>query len=112
VSAARAKGTKWETAIVEHLRSEGWPGAERRALLGGGDRGDIAGIVGVVIEAKNCKQARWGEWLDEARRESANASASVGVVWAHRVGRASPGEGFVVMTGATFLRLLKDAGYQ
>jgi len=50
MSAARAKGTAWETAIVGYLRGRGAPHAERRALNGSNDRGDIAGIPGLVIE--------------------------------------------------------------
>ena len=49
MSASKSKGTAWETAIVRFLKDRGWPNAERRALGGANDRGDIAGVVGVVF---------------------------------------------------------------
>lgn len=111
MSKQRDKGTKWETAIVDYLRTKGFPHAERRALHGTHDLGDISGIPGVVIEAKNQARHSWAEWLDEAVDETRNASADVGVVWAHRRGKASPADGYVVMSGDQFAWLLKSAGY-
>jgi hypothetical protein len=111
VSASQAKGTAWASALVTYLQSAGWPHAERRALLGANDRGDIAGIVGLVIEAKNAKAVTLAAWLDEARREATHAGDK-GVVWFHRRGRSSPGDGFVLMDGETFVNLLIEAGYQ
>ena len=53
VSRERAKGTAWESALVKWLRANGFPHAERRALHGAHDKGDITGIPGLVIEAKH-----------------------------------------------------------
>lgn len=110
MSAARAKGTRWESAIVDYVRPRGAPHAERRALNGAHDKGDIAGIVGVVIEAKSAARLELAAWVAEAEAEVANAAASIGLVWAKRKGKASPGDGYVVMTGATAVRLLQMAG--
>lgn len=110
-TSARAKGTRWESAIVDYLRTNGVPHAERRALNGSQDRGDVAGIPGLVIEGKNTARAELAGWLDEAEAERVNAGAAVAVVWHKRRGRASPGDGFVTMSGATLVRLLADAGY-
>lgn len=111
MSRSKAKGTRWETAIVDYLRGIGWVHAERRALHGSADRGDIAGLAGVVIEAKNQERHSLAEWVDEAVAEGDNARADVAVVWAHRRGKASPADGYVVMTGTQFVSLLIDAGY-
>jgi Holliday junction resolvase len=112
MSASRAKGTAWESAIVTFLQNQGWPHAERRALNGAKDRGDIVtGVPGLIVEAKNEKRYQLGEWVNEANTEAANAGAELGVVWAHRKGKASAGDGYVIMTGATFARLLKAAGW-
>ena len=108
---SRAKGTAWESAIVAYLRERGWPNAERRALSGSADRGDIAGVVGVVIEAKSAARVELAAWLDEANREAVNDRADLGVVWFKRRGKASPGAGFVLMDGVTLLHLLAEAGY-
>lgn len=111
MSKERAKGTRWASAIVAYLREQGWPYAELRNLSGAKDRGDIAGVIGVCIEAKNRNGLALAEWLDEATLERDNAEAAVGVVWFHRVKRASPAHGYVLMDGATFVELLRDAGY-
>ncbi|GAB3776678.1 hypothetical protein FB382_004364 [Nocardioides ginsengisegetis] len=109
---AKKAGTAWETAIVGALVAYGWPHAERRRLAGAADKGDIAGIPGVVIEAKNTKGYALAEAVDEANHEAVNASAPIGVAWLKRKGKTDPLAGYVVMDGATFLRLLGEAGYQ
>jgi len=111
MSASRARGTKWETAIVGYLRGRGAPHAERRALSGNNDRGDLAGIPGLVIEAKCAARLELSAWLDEAETERANDRADLGVVWAKRRGKASPADAYVVMTGAALIHLLAAAGY-
>lgn len=111
MSAARAKGTAWESAIVDFLTRHGFPHAERRALNGALDKGDIAGIPGVVIEAKNCKTITLGAFVDEANRERDNAAACIGVAWVKRRGKASAADGYVVMDGPTFLTLLHASGW-
>lgn len=108
---ARQAGTKWETGIVGTLIDSGWPHAERRRLAGAKDRGDIAGIPGVVIEAKNTNRLELAAAVDEATTEARNADAPIGVAWLKRKGYSSPLNGYVVMDGETFLRLLKEAGY-
>jgi hypothetical protein len=111
MSRSRAKGTAWESAIVHHLRTHGAPHAERRALNGAKDRGDIAGLPSVVIEAKSAAKVELAQWLDEAEQERANDQAAVGVVWFKRRGKTDPGAGYVLMTGDTLVRLLAEAGY-
>lgn len=111
VNKPKIRGTRWESAIVAYLRENGWPHAERRTLTGGKDRGDIAGVVSVVIEAKDCKAITLASFLDEANTEAANDNADLGVAWIKRRGKASPADGYVVMDGATFVGLLEEAGY-
>ena len=111
MSRSRAKGTAWESAIVDYLRTRGAPHAERRASNGVNDRGDIAGIPAVVIEAKSAARVELAGWLDEAEHERDNDHADLGVVWFKRRGKTSPGDGFVLMSGAALVQLLADAGY-
>lgn len=108
---SKAKGTSAESAIVEYLRNNGFPHTERRALAGSSDRGDIAGIPGVVIESKNCAKQELAAWLDEATAERGNDRADYGVVWHKRRGKGSPGSWFVTLDGATFVRMLQQLGY-
>lgn len=107
---SKAKGTAWESAIVDYLRIFN-PHVERRTLNGNHDRGDITGIPGVVIEAKNAKTITLAAWVDEANIEGLNDNAPVAVVWVKRRGRTSPMDGYVVMDGTQFVRLLEEAGY-
>jgi hypothetical protein len=110
-ASAKKAGTSWESEIVQLLQASGWTGAERRARNGAQDRGDITGLPGVVVEAKNASRVELAEWLKEAQTETANAGAEVGVVWAKRKGKASAADAFVLMDGSTFVRLLKLAGW-
>lgn len=112
MSAAKQKGTRHESAIVAFLRDHGFPWADRVPLSGKHDRGDVTACPGgPVIEAKNQNRHSWAEWLDEATAEAKNAGAPFGVVWAHRRGHGSPGKGYVVMDGDSFVWLLHEAGF-
>jgi hypothetical protein len=110
-ASAKKAGTAWESAICAFLVAHGWIHVERRRLAGSADRGDIAGIPGLVIEAKNTRGYDLAAAVDESSAERDNAGAQYGVAWFKRKGRASPGSGYVVMTGETFVDLLKEAGH-
>jgi hypothetical protein len=116
VSAARAKGTAAETAVVRFLQANGYPHAERRALAGSQDRGDIAGIPGLVVEVKNAARTELAAWVDEAIDESlvghngmdaSGRVTDIGVVWHKRRGKGHPGDWYVTMDGWNFLAFLE-----
>lgn len=107
MSRSKHRGTAAETAIVNYLQDNGFPYAERRTLSGNKDKGDIAGVPGVVIEAKDCVRVEPAAWLDEATVEAANAGASVACVWFKRRGKSNPGKWFVLMSGETFVELVR-----
>lgn len=106
MSASKQKGSAWERAIVEYLRTIAWPYAERRLAGSAKDRGDIAGVPGVVIEAKNTARTELAQWIAEAEVERLHDGAWLGVVWHKRRGKASAADGYVTMTGQQFARLL------
>jgi hypothetical protein len=103
---SKDRGTRWESRVVTFLRENGHPYAERRALAGNKDLGDIGGIPGLVIECKNTKAISLAQWMDEAIAERDNAKASLGVVVFprrnHSVARA-----YVVLELQDFARLIK-----
>jgi Holliday junction resolvase len=107
----RDRGTAWETSIVRLLQAYGWPLAERRPRSGAHDKGDVTGIPGVVIEAKNEKRVSLAEYINETETEKTNADAALGVCWIKRRGKSSAGDGYVIMTGQQFVELLREAGY-
>lgn len=110
MSKSKAKGTSWETEIVNYLNNTYWPHAERRTLSGIHDKGDINMHPDVVVEAKNHGTLKFSQWISEAEKERLNAGASIGVVWAKRRGKASASDAYVVMTGEQFIELLKRSG--
>lgn len=85
-------GTMAETAVVRALRNLGFPHAERRALAGAYDLGDITGTPGLVWEVKGGNAAKTAsdgqveKWLDETERERINAGADYGILVVQRAG--------------------------
>lgn len=110
---SKAKGTAAETAVVHYLQENGFPYAERRALAGSLDRGDVTGVPGVVIEVKSCARMELATWVDEAEAEALNGIAAnssqrdIAAVWHKRRGKGSPGEWYVTMTGEQFVELIR-----
>jgi hypothetical protein len=111
MSKAKQKGTAAETAVVQWLKAEGWIYAERRALSGNLDKGDINMGAPVVIEVKDHKTITLSEWLRELKVEMANADVHVGCVLAKKRGTMSVGDWYAVMPASVFATLLKEAGY-
>lgn len=75
-----AKGTRWETRLVRWFNENGWPFVERRARSGKNDKGDLAGLPGICVEAKNVKRVELAKWMDEALVEQKNAGAQYACV--------------------------------
>ena len=91
-SRPRDIGTKAETAVVRAAQRLGFPHAERRALRGRSDVGDILLCPGVVIEVKGGDMARRAsdalvaKWLVETERERVNAGAEHAFLVVQRAG--------------------------
>jgi len=114
----RAIGTDAERAVVRYLQATGWPAAERRALRGRQDAGDITGTPGICWEVKGGDQARRAsdrdvaQWLAEAERERQAADADVAVLVLQRAGVGAPRAGrwwaIVPLWAATYLQAMTD----
>lgn len=110
-------GTAAETALVRWLRVNGWPGAERRALRGTHDAGDVTGTPCLAWEVKAGNQAQepadglLAAWMDEAETERLNAGADVAVLVLRRRGKASPGDWWAYLTAAALAGLLTVGGH-
>lgn len=111
MSKAKQKGTAAETAVVRYLKEHGFPHAERRALHGTVDKGDITGCGPVVFEVKNHKTLDLAGWLKELDVEMRNADVNTGAVIAKKRGTTDPGEWYAVMPFFRLLDLLKEAGF-
>lgn len=113
MSRARQKGTSAETALVKYLQQNGFPHAERRALAGIADKGDVTGTPGVAWEVKNHKAYDFSGWLKETEVERRNALAEYGVliVKPNRVGLDSVQDWWAVLTVSDVVELLNFAGF-
>ena len=111
MSKAKQKGTAAESAVVKFLQENGFIYAERRALHGTVDKGDITGCGPIVFEVKDHAKLTLSEWIKELEVEITNAKASTGSVVAKRRGKGNAGEWYAIMPFARLVALLKEAGY-
>jgi len=111
MSKNRSKGTSFETLIVRFLRDAGFPYAERRALHGNLDKGDVTGCGPLVFECKAAKRHELSAWLAETEQERVNANADFGVLVVKRQGHGTGAEQYAIMRMEDMARLLKQAGY-
>jgi Holliday junction resolvase len=113
VSRNRAKGTAAESAVVRFFQTVGWPHAERRALSGSKDRGDVTGVPGICVEVKSAVRLEIPAWLRETEAERINAAADYGVliIKPKSIGDTRVGQWAAVMPLGDLTRLLAAAGY-
>lgn len=111
MSKNRQKGTAFETQVVEALKANGFSHAERRALHGTADKGDITGTGPLVWECKNHKEIKLSEWLTETEQERLNAMADHGILVVKRKGRGDALKSYAVMELGQLITLLREAGY-
>ncbi len=110
MSKSKQTGTRFESALVAYLRENGVPHAERRATSGANDRGDIAGVPGVVFEAKATAKLDVAGFMAEAAKERDNDDADIGVVvWKRR--QKPIGQAAVILPLEDFVFLLEEAEY-
>jgi hypothetical protein len=102
VNPSKNIGTAAETLVTRYLQENGFGTAERRALHGTYDLGDITGIPGVVIEVKSGHAAETASdglinsWLAETETERKNAKADVGVLVVKRKGKGNAGDWWAI----------------
>lgn len=109
---AKAKGTAWETAVVNYL-NEGdvGPLARRLPLSGNVDKGDIEYLLGggltITIQAKAQKAYDLSGWLAGAHDQMRAAGTNWGVVAAKRAGK-NVRDGYVIMDLQTFKSMMEQ----
>lgn len=115
----KAKGTSFETLVVNYLKEKGFTGARRTALAGTNDTGDVNGVVReepvseVAFQCKNQKSFALSQWLDDTVEQASKLrdGLPILVVKRPRKGASALGESYAVMRLEDMVRLLKDAGY-
>jgi hypothetical protein len=106
MSASRRKGTAWESSVVDYLKRSGFPYAERRAMCGTNDRGDIAGVPGVMLECKAERSIDLAGYMDEVKAETRNAGTAIGAAVVKRRNRGVA-DAYVVMTLKQFAEMTR-----
>lgn len=102
---SKQKGTAWETAVVRYLQAGGFD-VYRKALSGNQDQGDIGGLEGWTLEAKDRKQISLAQFVTEAETEAAHA----GTPWYAAIVKRrqkNVADGYVVMPLKVFVGFLK-----
>lgn len=96
-------GTQHETDIKSWLNANGWPYADRRALSGAADKGDLrlSERIPFVIEAKSAKsttdRASLGTFVSELEAEVENAQAESGAVIFKKRGTTDVGKYYAIL---------------
>lgn len=113
MSKNKAKGTSAETALVNYLKVNGFPLAERKAMQGKHDAGDVTGTIGLAWEVKNHRTYKIPAWLEELEVETDNAEADYGilVIKPVGVGITRVDAWWAVMPVGELVTLVRDAGY-
>jgi len=70
---SKQRGTQTETMAVKALRAFGWEEAERRALAGKLDKGDVVNVPLFCLEIKGDRSMRLAAWKAETLQEQENA---------------------------------------
>lgn len=122
----KAKGTAFETQIVNYLHAKGFRKAYRPATSGGLDTGDINGLSRekdyyphtrqAIIQCKNHKAFSLSTWLNDAVQQAkqdkvGNNALPIVVFKRPGVGAKSLGDTYALLRLEDLADLLKDAGY-
>lgn len=113
VNRPKAIGTAGETAVVRYVAAHGFNGAERIALHGIADQGDVSLCPGVMVEVKSghaaeqASDATIAEWLADTERERVARGCDVAFLVTKRRGKgaANAGAWWAHMSGDTFASL-------
>ncbi|WP_330478658.1 hypothetical protein OG301_26635 [Streptomyces platensis] len=110
-NAAKARGTRWESAIRDYLNGvlgynhpTDWRLVKRQAQEGAKDVGDLHAWP-FILEAKDVKSPAVPTWLRQAEAEAVNAAFPYGVV-VHKVRGKGPALARVHVTDETYRRVL------
>ena len=106
---SKSKGRDAENAVVEWLKANGFPAAERRRLSGAFDKGDIAGVHNLTVEVKAEKAITLSGYMTELRNEVDNTGDEYGVAIVKKRGTLEVDQWYAVMPAEWFLALFKAA---
>lgn len=105
---SKQRGTRFETEVVEFLKANGFPDAERRALAGSLDKGDVMNVPDFTLECKNEATMRLAAYMAEAAAEAINAKTPFFAAIVKRRGKGAR-DAYVVMPLYEVVALIKLA---
>lgn len=107
MSANKAKGTAFETLILEPAQLY-YPDAMRNPLAGVNDVGDLylPGERRFIVEAKHHAALNLAGWAAEAAKEAANKGVPYWVVVHKRVGKGKGEDQWATLTWGNLLALV------
>lgn len=116
---SKQKGTSFETSIKRYLNDKGFVKADRTVLKGGGDTGDINGIIHglagrhLAIQCKNQRKMNLSGWLDATVEQAKRLGKALPALVVKRAGKGEKalGDTYVVMRLDDFVTLLQEGGY-
>jgi hypothetical protein len=109
-------GTRAESAVVKALKPY-FPDAERIALKGGSDQGDIGWCGDFIFEVKGGQQTKQigdkllQEWMDQTRHERNNRQVAYGVLVIQRHGKADANRWWAYIDIGNFCSIV-GSGYR
>lgn len=102
---SREKGTRWESSVAAFFRDRGHTEVFRLAPAGAQDAGDIGGLRDFALECRDRSKFNLAENVRDADLRAHHKQCRFGVAILKRRGR-STGEGYAVMTLATFVDIV------
>lgn len=99
-----SRGSAWRLKVQRMFGGAGFLTTPRGIGFAGDDITAVRDGLEFSVEAKNQNRHSFSEWLGQAQ-DNAPAGA-IPIVVAHRRGRSTPEDGYVVMTGSALLTLL------
>lgn len=116
---SRAKGVTAEQQLAAYLRAFGEPWSDARRSVSAGwrngdarqpDRGDLTGVPGLCVQAKNLKRPLVGKLLadtwHEVRDQAVAAGGLIPIIVEKRTGSADPGRWWLWMSAADYVEVI------
>lgn len=100
------KGTIWRRKVQIFLEAAGYATTARAWMDRGDDITATRGMLELSIECKDHRTLNLAGWVDQAERQA--PPDAIPLVIAHRLGKGSAEDAYVIMSGRAFADLLES----
>lgn len=101
-----SKGSRWRKSVQDWFTALGYDTTFRAWTQPGDDITVSRGMLTLSVETKDHRTLALAAWVDQADRQAPDGH--IPVVVAHRPGKGSPAEAYVIMSAASFADLLES----